>query len=169
MCIRDRLDTKKGADGKTTPGIFQMISDATSVTVNGQKVGVSVDDLQKAAAGTSAQELGVPDSAVADVEKLNGDHRRIEGLIAPGTWETIDPHMSATQILQQLISQSAQRFAQWGLSDQGSNDSGLTPYQTLVSASVVEREVAKPDDYAKVARVIPVSYTHLTLPTKRIV
>lgn len=149
-----QLDTKKGADGKTTPGIFQMISDATSVTVNGQKVGVSVDDLQKAAAGTSAQELGVPDWAVADVEKLNGDHRRIEGLIAPGTWETIDPHMSATQILQQLISQSAQRFAQWGLSDQGSNDSGLTPYQTLVSASVVEREVAKPDDYAKVARVI---------------
>ncbi|MGW0451602.1 endolytic transglycosylase MltG [Gordonia sputi] len=149
-----QLDTKKGIDGKTTPGIFQKISDATSVTVNGQKIGVSVDDLQKAAADTPAQQLGVPDWAVADVEKLNGDHRRIEGLIAPGTWETIDPHMSATQILQQLISQSGQRFAQWGLNSEGSNDSGLTPYQTLVSASVVEREVTKPDDYAKVARVI---------------
>ncbi|UEA59199.1 endolytic transglycosylase MltG [Gordonia otitidis] len=149
-----QIDTKKGVDGKTTPGIFQMISDATAVTVNGRTIGVTVDDLQKAAATTSAQQLGVPDWAVADVEKLNGDHRRIEGLIAPGTWETIDPHMSATQILHELISQSAQRFAQWGLGGQNANESGLTPYQTLVAASVVEREVAKPDDYAKVARVI---------------
>ena len=66
LLIKKYMRTKEGVDGKTTPGIFQKISDATSVTVNGQKIGVSVDDLQKAAADTPAQQLGVPDWAVAD-------------------------------------------------------------------------------------------------------
>ncbi|GAA1480675.1 hypothetical protein GCM10009624_11150 [Gordonia sinesedis] len=147
-----QLDSKKGIDGKTTPGIFEMISDATTVSVNGDQIGVSVDQLEKAAADASPEELGVPDWARDTVVKLSGDHRRIEGLIAPGTWESIDPRQSAIQILRGLITDSAVRLQQWGLLDQ--NSSGLSAYQTLVSASVVEREVDQPADYAKVARVI---------------
>lgn len=147
-----QLDNKKGVDDKTTPGIFQMIADNTAVTVNGQREGVSVEQLQQAAADDTPAELGVPQWAEVAVTKMDGDHRRIEGLIAPGTWEAINPSHSATQILHDLIGASATRFEQWGLMND--NGSGLTPYETLVSASVVEREVAKPDDYAKVARVI---------------
>lgn len=147
-----QLDSKKGVDGKTTPGIFEMIAAATAVSVNGEQVGVSVEQLERAAADTSPAELGVPEWAQQNVQDLTGDHRRIEGLIAPGTWETIDPRQQATQILRGLITQSATRLQQWGLLDQ--NSSGLAPYETLVSASVVEREVDQPDDYAKVARVI---------------
>nr|WP_237421708.1 endolytic transglycosylase MltG [Gordonia sp. SID5947] len=147
-----QLDNKKGVDGKTTPGIFQMISDATAVTVNGQRIGADVGQLEKAAAESAPEQLGVPAWARPTVEQLTGDHRRIEGLIAPGTWETIDPSHSATQILHDLIVASSIRFQQWGLLEQ--HDSGLTPYETLVAASVVEREVADAQDFPKVARVI---------------
>ncbi|MFI8773466.1 endolytic transglycosylase MltG [Gordonia sp. NPDC062954] len=147
-----QLDNKEGVDGKITPGIFQMIENATAVTVNGERIGTDVAELEQAAAQDTPEQLGVPDWARAEVQHLDGDHRRIEGLIAPGTWETIDPNDSATSILHDLITASTSRFEQWGLLEP--HDSGLTPYQTLVAASVVEREVTDPDDYAKVARVI---------------
>lgn len=147
-----QLDNKEGVDGRVTPGIFQMIENATAVTVNGERIGTEVADLEQAAAEGTPEQLGVPEWARAEVQRLDGDHRRIEGLIAPGTWETIDPEHSPTQILRELITASATRFEQWGLLEP--HDSGLTPYETLVAASVVEREVTDPDDYAKVARVI---------------
>lgn len=147
-----QLDSKQGIDGKTTPGIFEMIANATEVTINGQRIGSSIADLEKVAATATPDQLGVPEWARAAVTELTGDHRRIEGLIAPGTWETIDPSQSTIQILHQLITDSAARFEQWGLL--GQHSSGLTPYQTLTAASVVEREVTNADDYPKVARVI---------------
>ncbi|MFW0794584.1 endolytic transglycosylase MltG [Gordonia sp. CPCC 205515] len=147
-----QLDTKEGIDGKTTPGIFQMISDATSVTVNGQRIGASIDQLEETASNATADELGVPVWARPTVNSLTGDHRRIEGLIAPGTWERIDPNQTPVQILHDLLVASAQRYEEWGLLS--AREQNLTPYQTLIAASVVEREVADPDDYAKVARVI---------------
>ncbi|UVF77844.1 endolytic transglycosylase MltG [Gordonia mangrovi] len=147
-----QLDNKEGVDGKITPGIFQMIENATAVTVNGQRIGTDVAALETAAAEDTPEQLGVPDWARPTVQDLTGDHRRIEGLIAPGTWETIDPEHTPTQILRELITASAARFEQWGLLEP--HDSGLTPYETLVTASIVEREVTNPDDYAKVARVI---------------
>ena len=147
-----QLDSKEGVDGKVTPGIFQMIADNTAVTVNGRQEGVSVEQLEKAAADETPAALGVPEWATSAVADMGGDHRRIEGLIAPGAWEAINPTESATGILRDLISASAKRYEQWGLLND--NGSGLSPYESLVSASVVEREVTKPDDYPKVARVI---------------
>ncbi|MFW0790467.1 endolytic transglycosylase MltG [Gordonia sp. CPCC 205333] len=147
-----QLDSKKGIDGKITPGVFQLISDATSTTVNGSAVGVTVDQLSKAASDSTLEQLGIPQWARTEVTALNGDHRRIEGLIAPGTWESIDPSASAVDILHDLITDSAARYEGWGLLT--SNNSGLSPYETLIAASVVEREVSKADDFAKVARVI---------------
>ncbi len=147
-----QLDAKKGIDGKTTPGIFELLADATTFEVGGEKYGVTVAQLEEAAAKTPGTELGVPAWAAAPVAKLAGDHRRIEGLIASGAWEDIDPRLDAKELLRSMITRSAARFAQWGLL--GNNNSGLLPYDTLVVASIVEREVSHDDDYAKVARVI---------------
>ncbi|MFT3715283.1 MAG: endolytic transglycosylase MltG [Gordonia sp. (in: high G+C Gram-positive bacteria)] len=147
-----QLDSKKGVDGKTTPGIFEMLQEATTFEADGKKYGVTVKDLDDVAAKTPADELGVPEWAKAPVEKLTGDHRRIEGLIASGAWEDIDPRLGAKELLKTLISRSTARFEQWGVLNE--NSSGLLPYDTLVVASIVEREVSQPDDYPKVARVI---------------
>jgi peptidoglycan lytic transglycosylase G len=82
---------------------------------------------------------------------MGDDHRRLEGLIAPGTWN-IDPAAPAQSILSTLITSSATMYAQGGLLDTASA-MHLSPYQILTVGSLVQRE-AKPQDFAKVARVI---------------
>lgn len=147
-----QLDAKEGVDGKTTPGIFEMLAEVTSVEADGHQYGVTVDELQRAAAESSVEQLGVPDWAAAAVKRLDNDHRRIEGLIASGAWEEIDPRLDAVELLNSLITRSVTRFETWGLLS--ANGSGLMPYDTLVVASIVEREVSNDDDYSKAARVI---------------
>ncbi|MFZ2510733.1 MAG: endolytic transglycosylase MltG [Gordonia sp. (in: high G+C Gram-positive bacteria)] len=147
-----QLDSKKGVDGKTTPGVFAMIAAATTFELAGTKYGVTVSELQDAAANGSTEQLGVPSWAQGAVKKLTGDHRRIEGLIASGAWEDVDPRLNAREMLKALIVKSAARFDAWGL--HSGNHSGLLPYDTLVVASIVEREVSQEGDYPKVARVI---------------
>jgi UPF0755 protein len=147
-----QLDTKQSADGSATTGIFAMVAQATTVTIDGTRRGVTAEQLAQAAATATPQQLGVPSWATSRVQALTGDHRRIEGLIAPVAWEAIDPSLSPVDMLRYLISTSAGYFERWGLTREGS--SGLSPYDALVAASVVEKEVADPNDYGKVARVI---------------
>lgn len=147
-----QLEDKRGVDGKTVPGVFTLIANATATTLNGEKIGITVAELETAAKSASATELGVPEWASAAVADLPGDPRRIEGLIAPGTWEAVDPEATAVSVLHQLIVDSVKRFEAWGLLS--ANNSGLKPYEVLVAASVAEREVRDTADLPKVARVI---------------
>src|SRR5690606_35514273 len=55
-----QLESKKGVDGKVTPGIFEMIEDATSFEADGKTYGVTKDQLAEVAAQTPAKDLGVP-------------------------------------------------------------------------------------------------------------
>ena len=82
---------------------------------------------------------------------MGDDHRRLEGLIAPGTWN-IDPSAQPQDILSTLIGASATQYAQGGLLDTA-KAMNMSPYQILTVGSLVQRE-SKPDDFAKVARVI---------------
>jgi UPF0755 protein len=147
-----QLDSKKSSDGTTRPGVFQMISKATTFTTDDREYGVTAEQLQQAAATSTPEELGVPDWAAAKVKELTGDHRRIEGLIASGAWEDIDPRLDARTILKDLITRSVARFTAWGLLS--GNNSGKSPYDTLTIASIVEAEAQHEDDFPKVARVI---------------
>ncbi|OOD76155.1 aminodeoxychorismate lyase, partial [Mycobacterium tuberculosis] len=85
------------------------------------------------------------------VMELGTDHRRIEGLIAPGTFN-IDPSASAETILATLISAGAVEYMKSGLVDTAKS-LGLSPYDILVVASLVQQE-ANTQDFPKVARVI---------------
>ncbi|QKT09130.1 endolytic transglycosylase MltG [Gordonia sp. X0973] len=147
-----QLEAKRGVDRKTIPGVFDLVADATSVTLNGKTVGVTAQQLEDAAKSTPIEQLGIPTWAREGVAALPGDYRRIEGLIAPGTWEAIDPEASPTEILKQLISDSTSRYESWGLLT--GNRSGLKPYEVLIAASIMEREVRHTEDLPKVGRVI---------------
>ena len=146
--LDDIQDVKTNA---VTDGIFSLISHATCVNLDGDQHCVSVDDLRNAAGAAAPSALSVPDWAMNDVNALGNDHRRLEGLIAPGTWN-IDPSASAQDILSTLIATSATQYAQGGLLDTAKSLS-MSPYQILTVGSLVQRE-SKPDDFAKVARVI---------------
>jgi UPF0755 protein len=146
--LDDIQDVKTNA---VTDGIFSLISRATCVNLDGERHCVSVDDLKKAASSTEPSALSVPDWAINAVRAQGNDHRRLEGLIAPGAWN-IDPSAPPQDILSTLIGTSATQYAQGGLLDTA-KAMNMSPYQILIVGSLVQRE-SKPGDFAKVARVI---------------
>jgi len=146
--LDDTVDVKTNA---TTPGIFTLIAKASCVELDGNKHCVSDGDLRVAAEKTPASLLLVPPWAVPSVTAMGSDHRRIEGLIAPGTWN-VNPLGSPTEILSTLINSSAELYVRSGLQSTATA-MNISPYNVLVVASLVQRE-AKPQDFAKVARVI---------------
>jgi len=153
-------DVKAVGSDKTTDGIFTMIADASCVELNGQRTCVSAGDLRKAAEQADPAALNIPDWAMKPVMALGNNHRRLEGLIAPGAWN-VDPSGSAQQILATLVAQSANHYVKGGLLDTAKAMS-MSPYEILVVGSLVQRE-AKPADFAKVARVI---YNRLAAPQR---
>ena len=146
--LDDVTDVKTNA---VTEGIFTLISRATCVDLDGTQRCVPVDELKKVAANTAPTALAVPEWAVQPVGAMGADHRRLEGLIAPGTWN-IDPSAAPTDILSTLVGSSGSQYAQSGLLDTA-QAMNMSPYQILTVASLVQRE-SKPEDFAKVARVI---------------
>ncbi|AFM17155.1 putative periplasmic solute-binding protein [Mycolicibacterium chubuense NBB4] len=146
--LDDVRDVKTNA---VTEGIFALVSKATCVNLDGNRRCVSVQDLRNTAGAASLPSLGVPQWAAPAVTALGSDHRRIEGLIAPGSWN-IDPSADPQQILSTLIAGSAAQYESGGLLAT-SAALKMSPYQILTVASLVQRE-AKPPDFPKVARVI---------------
>ena len=144
-------DTTDVKTNDVTPGIFTMISRASCVDLDGDKRCVSVDDLRAAAEKTPLASLSVPAWAIEPATRMGADHRRIEGLIAPGTFD-VNPSGSPQTILETLISASTGQYVKSGLLDTATA-MNMSPYNVLVVASLVQRE-AKPQDFAKVARVI---------------
>jgi UPF0755 protein len=146
--LDDTTDVKTNA---TTPGIFTMVSKATCVDLDGDKHCVSGADLRTAAEKTPLASLSVPAWAVEPVTRMGDDHRRLEGLIAPGTFN-VNPSGAPQTILETLISASTQQYVKSGLLDTATA-MNMSPYNVLVVASLVQRE-AKPQDFPKVAQVI---------------
>jgi UPF0755 protein len=146
--LDDTTDLKTNA---ATPGILTMISRATCVDLDGDRRCVSVADLKTAAEKAAPATLAVPAWAIESVTRMGADHRRLEGLIAPGTFN-VNPSASPEKILETLISTSAVQYVKSGLLDTA-NAMNMSPYDVLVVASLVQRE-AKPQDFPKVARVI---------------
>jgi len=144
-------DIEAVSTGAVTDGIFTLISDASCVDLNGTRSCVSAKDLKTAAGDGPLSSLNVPDWATKGAGLMGNSHRRLEGLIAPGTWN-IDPSASAKEILAKLVAESGAHYVESGLLDTA-KAMNMTPYEVLIVASLVQKE-AKPADFAKVARVI---------------
>ena len=149
-------DIQAVSTGAVTKGIFTLISDASCVDLNGKRSCVPAKDLKTAAGDGPLSSLNVPDWATKGAGVMGNSHRRLEGLIAPGTWN-IDPAASAKEILAKLVAESGAHYVESGLLDTA-KAMNMSPYEVLIVASLVQKE-AKPADFAKVARVI---YNRLT-------
>lgn len=146
--LDDVIDVKTNA---VTAGVFSLISQASCVELNGDARCVPVAQLRAAAGQAGLDMLNVPLWALERVSVMGADHRRVEGLIAPGTWN-VNPAGSPQQILAALISASSAAYVDAGLLDTASMMT-MSPYDMLVVASLVQRE-STPADFSKVARVI---------------
>lgn len=119
------------AEGLTLSAALQKIADTTEVPLA---------DLQKAA--SSPEALGLPAYA-------NG---QVEGFLYPATYD-IEPGTSATDTLKLMTARYAAAARDLGLEARAAS-LGQTPYQVLITASLIEKETAFPGDRAKVARVV---------------
>ena len=141
--LDDVQDVKTNA---VTDGILSLISKATCVDLDGERNCVAADALKESAKTADLSALSVPDWAVDPVTAMGADHRRLEGLIAPGTWN-IDPSAQPQDILSTLIGASATQYAEGGLLDTA-KAMKMSPYQILTVGSLVQREAA-PEDFAQ--------------------
>ncbi|EFL06550.1 endolytic transglycosylase MltG [Streptomyces sp. AA4] len=138
-------------DGKVTPGVYSLMSKASCATMNGKSTCVPVAELRKTVADADLKALGAPEWALADAGKALSKDKRLEGLIAPGVYD-VKPGWSATELITDLVKQSADSIQAAGLTAQNTGP-GMSPYQTLIIASLIEREAIKPD-FGKISRVI---------------
>jgi UPF0755 protein len=76
----------------------------------------------------------------------------LEGLLFPDTYQ-IAGNDTPTQIAQRLVRQMERVAARVGL-DKAQEKVGLTPYQVLIIASMIEREAKVTEDRALISRVI---------------
>lgn len=132
-------------------GIFTLISEASCVDLNGTRKCVAAKDLNAAAEEGPLSSLNVPDWATEGAGVMGQRHRRLEGLIAPGTWN-IDPSAAPKQILSNLVAESSAHYVKGGLLE-AATTLNMSAYEVLIVASLVQKE-AQPVDFAKVARVI---------------
>ncbi|WP_327150669.1 endolytic transglycosylase MltG [Nocardia sp. NBC_01329] len=146
--LHDQHDVNTGARKE---GIYTKIAAASCVGAEPERRCVTYEQLEQAGATTDLASLGVPEWAVESVRTVPDRARQLEGLIAAGSWD-FDPSGSALDILRQLVTESADNYEATGLLESG-RVNGLSPYETLIGASLVERE-ALPQDMSKVARVI---------------
>ncbi len=106
-----------------------------------------------------AQASGLP---AADFEELLGDAGGLdlpdwsqdsaEGFLFPDTYELPDP-VDAVKMIELATSRFAEVTDDLGF-EAGAEALELTPLEALTVASIVEREVSRPEDRPKVARVI---------------
>ncbi|HEX2902298.1 MAG TPA: endolytic transglycosylase MltG [Jatrophihabitans sp.] len=105
------------------------------------KTGLPLADLQKSA--NNVANLGLP----AGFQPTSA-----EGFLFPSTYQ-LSPGMSADAVIQQITAQFSAEWTKLGLAAQA-QAVGLTPYQGLIVASIIEGEAKFDSDRAKVARVI---------------
>ncbi|PKV81318.1 endolytic transglycosylase MltG [Nocardia fluminea] len=146
--LHNRRDVHTGAP---TEGIYTKIAAASCLGSGTAAKCVTYEQLDAAGASADLAALGVPDWAKASVAAAPDRRRQLDGLISAGTLD-FDPSGGPVQILRQLITASAALYESTGLLRSGA-ETQLNPYQTLIAASLVEREALAPD-MPKVARVI---------------
>ena len=101
----------------------------------------------------SASEFGVAatDGTIRSIYLPDGVNS-LEGLLFPDTYQVSNGETEA-QVVQRMVD-LMERVASQEDIEAKSKAMGLTPYQVLVVASLIEREAAVPEDRAKIARVI---------------
>jgi UPF0755 protein len=102
--------------------------------------GLPLADFQAAAADPAA--LGLPEYAQGN----------LEGFLFPATYE-VEPGTTAPQVLTLMIDRFEQAAETVGL-EAGAERLGRTPYEVVIVASLIEREVKFDDEYGQVARVV---------------
>jgi peptidoglycan lytic transglycosylase G len=144
-----QLESITQPNNTVVDGVVARIAKASCADVNGKSTCVPPEQLAQVIQTADLAKLGVPDWAISDASKAE-PKRRLEGLIMPGVYD-VKPGSTAEQLVTQLVTASATQLQAWNMPTLADN-TGYTPYQVLVMASLVEKE-AITKDFGKVSRV----------------
>lgn len=141
--------------GGTEKGVYTLIAEATCVrdleAPEADPTCHTPQEIVDAAVQVDPVDLGVPDWAINEVQTAPDAVRRLEGLVSPGV-HNINPQSEPAEILRELIESSTASYDATGLLPSAERI-GLSPYQVVTAASLVEKEGTL-QDFDKVARVI---------------
>ena len=135
------------------PNIFAVDVDP-GITV--REVAAQVEQIPGHQNGSFA--LDAVNGAVRSPFEATGSNN-LEGLIGTGTY-LVEPGETDAALLRQMVARFDQQAARAGLTAAGAAAVGMTPYQVVTIASIVEKEGYIPKNMPDVARVI---YNRLAL------
>ena len=117
-------------EGYTVPQTLDALAKGTEIPLA---------DYEAAAANPDA--LGLPPYAEG-----------LEGFLFPATYE-VEPGMTATDVLSLMVRRFVEAAESVGLEARAA-ELGITPYEAVIVASLIEREVKFDDEYPRVAQVV---------------
>jgi UPF0755 protein len=142
---REALDTLRGGPRRTIPDIELLLPPGLSLQQIADRVGKlegkSAQRFMEAAQSNTIRSRYQPNESVS-----------LEGFTWPDTY-FIGANETEAQILQKIVTQFDTKADEIGLASSGSAN-GMTPYQALVSASLIEAEAGTKEDAPLISAVI---------------
>ena len=132
------LDPASRVVGKVT--VPEGLTVAQTLETLAKGTDIPLEQYQAAAKDVSA--LGLPDYAQG----------QLEGFLFPATYD-VEPGTTPAQVLTVMVDRFEQAAETVGLVE-GAQALGYSPYEIVIVASLIEREVKRDDEYGKVARVV---------------
>ncbi|HLM19184.1 MAG TPA: endolytic transglycosylase MltG [Acidimicrobiia bacterium] len=143
---REALDTLRGGPRRSIPDIELLLPPALSL----QQIADRVGKIE----GKSAQRfMEAAQSNTIRSRYQPTDSLSLEGFTWPDTY-FIGANQTEAEILQKIVSQFDAKADEIGLGASGAANGGLTPYQALISASLIEAEAGSKDDAPLISAVI---------------
>jgi len=125
------------------------LTDKETFAVLAKATGIAAEEFETAAKDPVA--LGVPELWFTRNDGKEAA-RSSEGFLFPSTYE-VSPGMSATRVLQLMITQFLKVADEISMLD-NAQAKGLSPFTSLIAASLAEGEAGTAEDMPKVTRVI---------------
>jgi UPF0755 protein len=143
---REALDTLRGGPPRVIPDLELLLPPGLTLAQIADRVG----KLE----GKSAQKfLDVANSNTIRSKYQPTDVMSLEGLTWPDTYR-IGANETEAQILQKIVTQFDAKADEIGLPASGPANANETPYQAVVSASLIEAEAGSKDDAPLISAVI---------------
>lgn len=143
---RAALDTLRGGPRRNIPDLELLLPPGLTLAQIAERVG-------KLEGKSAAKFLEVAQSNTIRSRYEPPDVSSLEGLTWPDTY-FVGANETEAQILQRIVDQFDTRADQIGLSTSGAANGGQTPYQALISASLIEAEAGSKDDAPLISAVI---------------
>jgi len=141
--------------GSSFASVRSILGSAPNVGVVTVSAGLTLHEVAldvAAQKGNAYADRFVHDATAASTPSSFGDGSSLEGLIGVGTY-VIKPSVTPSALAHEMVGRFAKEAASVGLTPT-TTTGGLDAYQTIIAASIVEKEGYYPRNMPQVARVI---------------